>query len=86
MGKLFEIIFRGKDEFNAERLRKNLEFEAKIRSLKRRIERLRNELYPTRSGIASRDDNLEEQVQDVGPSKKEQEMNELKRKLMGGGK
>jgi len=81
MGQLFEIIFRGKDEIDEEQLAKDFEFEARLRNIRRRIEKLRAEYYPSQRRTVPRPERVEKPVQDVGRSK-EDEMNDLKNKLM----
>ena len=86
MGWLFKVEERDDDE-----LAKWLEFDFKIRDLKRRIEKLRNDLYPTRPVGIRETPKVDEQTPVVERGKKdkaarEAEMDDIRRNLMGGRK
>ena len=82
MGWLFKIEESKDDGEWAERL-----FE--IQLLRRRIEKLRDTLCGPQRPIVSRDEEVQEprhNVEEVRKKQKNDELNELKRKLMGGKK
>lgn len=78
MGWLFKIEERDNDE---ERIR-NLERLDTIRDIRRRIEKLRKDLSSAQQPITPRDEKVSESRQNVERSK-ENELNELKAKLLG---
>lgn len=83
---LFKVKERDDDE-----LAKWLEFDFKIRDLKRRIKKLRNDLYPTRPVGIRETPKVDEQAPVVERGKNEKaareaEMDDIRRKLIGGRK
>jgi hypothetical protein len=56
-------------------------FEERIRDIKRRIEELRGRLHSSQPRTTPRTDNVERQVQDVGQSAKEKELDDIRKKL-----
>jgi len=86
MGWLFKVEERDDNE-----LAKWLEFDFKIRDLKRRIEKLRNDLYPTRPVGIRETPKVDEPAPVVERRKnkkstRETEMDDIRKNLMGGRK
>lgn len=82
MGQLFKIIF-GKEEIDYERISRDMERAAEIRSIKERIERLRQSLHSSQSGTVERTGEISEPKQDMERVQKNKELDDMKAKLMG---
>ena len=64
MGRLFKIIF-GKEEIDYESLSRDLERDVQIRSIRRRIEKLRQNLYSPRPETLERTREISKPTQDM---------------------
>lgn len=82
MGRLFEIIF-GKEEIDYESLSRDMERAAQIRSIRERIERLRQSLHSSQPETVERAREISEPKQDMERARKNKELNDIKAKLLG---
>ena len=82
MRQLFKIIF-GKEEIDYESIARDMERAAEIRSIKERIERLRQSLHSSQSGTVERAREISEPKQDMERARKNKELDDMKAKLMG---
>lgn len=82
MGRLFKIIF-GKEEIDYESLSRDLERDVQIRSIRRRIEKLRQNLYSPRPETLERTREISKPTQDMERAQKNKELDDIKAKLTG---
>lgn len=82
MGRLFEIIF-GKEEIDYESLSRDMERTAQIRSIRGRIEKLRQSLHSSQPETLERAREISEPKQDMERARKNKELDDIKAKLMG---
>lgn len=82
MGRLFKIIF-GKEEIDYESLSRDLERDVQIRSIRRRIEKLRQNLYSPQPETLERTREISKPTQDMERAQKNKELNDIKAKLLG---
>jgi DNA-binding protein H-NS len=80
--QLFKIIF-GKEEIDYESIARDMERAAEIRSIKERIERLRQSLHSSRPETVERAREISEPKQDMERARKNKELDDIKAKLMG---
>ena len=82
MGRLFKIIF-GKEEIDYESLSRDMERDVQIRSIRRRIEKLRQNLYSPRPETLERTREISKPTQDMERAQKNKELDDIKAKLTG---
>ena len=84
LGRLFKIMFHGKDETDEIGIANSLEIEAKVRDIKRRIRQFEQEHIPSRRRNVREEPKVEKQIRHVGSRDgKQNKINDMRKKLRG---